>query len=163
MNFLFLRITFMEGHTQVKEEKGSEGQPKGFDKPLVALSPNGPWVNEDIGVLRMYSLQEIIARQIVPAVQRVLKRKARDLPVKCRVPLHHDLHLLICDGQEKKTLNDEARVAEWFGTLCTKKFRAGSYARIGTPVSIYREREETVISLYYAVYTSQNMLLWPEM
>lgn len=127
-----------------------------------ALTATGPWINDEVVMLRLSTMQEILCGIITPSIAKVLKRKARALPVKCMIRLHSDLHLIACNGLMSCQLTMENEVEQWFGTARKRVFKAQSYALITPPVKIHRQGDFTVIEFFYAVYTAKDDLIWPE-
>ena len=130
---------------------------------VTPLGLEGPWVTENIVILHMTVMREILMSLVAPAIQRAMQRKSRDLPVRCTIHLHLQLHLLLTNGNLSHCLMIEQALCECLGpSLVKRTFKAGSYALLGVPMKITRHGNNTVIELTYSVYTVNGDLIWPE-
>src|ERR1700678_1035038 len=96
---------------------------------------------------------------IGPKLQNAMQFEVQTLPVKVKAPM--PFHFFkAAFGFYCATINQDT-AAHLFKQFACKEFRRGSYARIDDGTLINHNADHIIISLYYTVYNSFGVLLWP--
>lgn len=101
-------------------------------------------------------MEQCLKQQVLSKMSR--QRNRLPVIIKIRIPLPYHK---ACFGFISKTLTTAAEVTRFLRVAERKEYACGGYAKVEKNTKLDYKAGFTLVHLYYSVYNSNNLKIWP--